>query len=231
MLVERGTLRQDADRNWVIGASDELPMPESVHAVIANRIDLLDVAERAVLQAAAVVGPRFWPGAVAAALGTGVDVVERSLRTLVQRDLVREQPGSSMADEPEFRFRHMLVSDVCYERLPRAERLARHVRTADWLDAHVDVRSSELAEVVAQHRFTAFDTARALGHDPRPYAAPALAALRQAAQRAAMLNAFGAAAAHVARANDLVAGHADLQAGEADRLGRVARHRTRAAPG
>jgi class 3 adenylate cyclase/tetratricopeptide (TPR) repeat protein len=212
MLVERGTLRQ-ADHTWIMESSDDLPMPESVHAVIANRIDLLDAGERAVLQAASVVGARFWPGAVAAALGTSVDAVERALRTLAQRDLIREQPDSSMADEPEYRFRHVLVSDVCYERLPRAERIARHVRTADWLDSRVDSRGTELAEVVANHRYTAFETARQLGLDPRPYTGPALAALRHAARRAAMLNAFDAAATHVARASELASG------GDADRLG------------
>jgi class 3 adenylate cyclase/tetratricopeptide (TPR) repeat protein len=221
MLVERGTLRP-SDDTWVMESTHELPMPESVHAVIANRIDLLEANERAVLQAAAVVGNRFWPGAVAAALGTSTDTVERALRTLTQRDLVREQPNTSMADEPEFRFRHVLVSDVCYERLPMGERIARHVRAADWLDARLDGRGTELAEDVAHHRFTAYQTSRSLGLDARPYAGAALAALRQAARRAAMLNAFDAAATHVARANQLVA---DLPAlpddphGDVDRLG------------
>jgi len=229
MLVERGTLRQ-ADHAWIMDASDELPMPENVHAVIANRIDLLDAGERAVLQAAAAVGARFWPGAVAAALGTSAEAVEQSLRTLTQRDLVREQPDSTMADEPEYRFGHVLVSDVCYERLPRAERIARHVRTADWLDARVDSRGTDIAEVVAHHRYTAYETALALGLDSRPYAAPALTALRRAARRAAMLNAFDAAATHVARADRLVAvvrpdagrtdaGHGDAGYADADRHG------------
>ena len=40
-----------------------------------------------------------------------------------------------MAGQPEYRFRHVLVRDVCYQRLPRTERVARHERTADWLDA------------------------------------------------------------------------------------------------
>jgi hypothetical protein len=223
MLVERGTLRQSDDA-WILAPSDELPTPDSVHAVIANRIDLLDDGERAVLQAAAVVGARFWPGAVAAALGTSPDTVDRALRTLTQRDLVREQPDSSMADETEYRFRHALVSDVCYERLPLGERIARHVRTADWLDARLDSRGTELTEVVAHHRFTAYQTSVSLGLDARPYAAPALAALRRAARRAAMLNAFDAAAAHVARAGQLVpapsliGGSTDLAA-ESDRLG------------
>ncbi len=203
MLLERGTLRQ-ADDEWILEPSGVLPTPDSVHAVIANRIDLLDDRERAVLQAAAVVGARFWSGAVAAALGTGRDTVERALRTLAQRDLVREQPDSSMGGEPEYRFRHGLVADVCYERLPLSERIARHVRTADWLEAGLDSRGAELTEVVAHHRFTAYQTAMSLGLDPRPYAAPALAALRRAARRAAMLNAFDAAASHVAWATEII---------------------------
>src|SRR5690606_19690371 len=109
MLIERGTLRPGADA-WTLAQDGALPTPESVHAVIANRVDLLDVGERAVLQAAAVVGTRFWPGAVAAALGTSPEAVDRALRTLMQRDLVREQPESAMAGEPELRFRHALVA-------------------------------------------------------------------------------------------------------------------------
>src|SRR5262249_48781221 len=85
MLRERGTLRQ-ADHTWIMDSSDDLPMPDSVHAVIANRIDLLAPTDRTVLQAAAVVGPKFWPGAVAAALNTGPDLVDRALAQLAQRD-------------------------------------------------------------------------------------------------------------------------------------------------
>jgi tetratricopeptide (TPR) repeat protein len=216
MLVERGTLRQ-ADDAWMLEPNAPLPTPESVHAVIANRVDLLDGGERAVLQAAAVVGARFWPGAVAAALGTGPDTVERSLRTLAQRDLVREQPESSMAGEPEYRFRHALVADVCYERLPLGERVARHLRAADWLETRLDHRGNDLTEVVAHHRFTAYQTAAALGLDTRPYAPPALASLRRAARRAALLNAFDAATAHLARASQLVISTSDGL--DADRLG------------
>ncbi len=218
MLVERGTLRQ-ADESWIMESSDDLPMPDNVHAVIANRIDLLDPAERGVLQAAAVVGARFWPGAVAAAMGSGEDTVDRALRTLAQRDLVVEQPDSTMAGDSEYRFRHVLVSEVCYERLPRAERVARHVRTADWLDARVDNRGGDLAELIAHHRYTAYETTRALGHDIRPYAAAALAALRHAAHRAVMLNAYDAAGALVARAEALIANTRTELDGQPDRYG------------
>src|SRR6266508_3779233 len=53
MLIEQGTLHPSGEQ-WWLETGEDLPMPESVHAVIANRVDLLDPADRTVLQAAAV---------------------------------------------------------------------------------------------------------------------------------------------------------------------------------
>jgi predicted ATPase/class 3 adenylate cyclase len=205
MLIEQGALRQSG-RGWSLEKHLELPMPDSVHAVIANRVDLLDAADRAVLFAASVVGTQFWPGAVAAALGRHVESVERSLRRLEQRDFVHEQPESTMAGQQEFRFRHVLVRDVCYQRLPRTERVARHERTADWIDALSRTRDTDLAEVLAHHRWAAHEIARTLGVATARYAPAARDALHRAAQRAYALHALDAAAAHVGRALSLADG-------------------------
>jgi len=209
MLIERGALRRSG-HGWALDVNrDDLPMPESVHAVIANRVDLLDPVDRTVLQAAAVVGVQFWPGAVAAALGRPVEAVERSLRRLEQRDFVHEQPDSTMAGQSEYRFRHVLVRDVCYQRLPRTERVARHERTADWLDAVSGGRDTDLAEVLAHHRWAAHEIARTLGLDAARYAPAARDALRRAAQRAYALRALDAAGTHVNRALALFSGDED----------------------
>ncbi|GHJ45017.1 hypothetical protein Cs7R123_23590 [Catellatospora sp. TT07R-123] len=202
MLVERGELRP-VGANWALAGGDTTPMPQTVQAVIANRLDLLDPTDRAVLQAAAVVGTQFWPGPVAAALNVTPDVVVRSLRRLQQRDIVAEHPASAMAGEPEYGFRHVLVRDVCYQRLPRAERVSRHQRTADWLEQISDNRATDLAEVLANHRWAAHEIARTLGMDPTPYAPPARAALHRAALRAYALHALDTAAMLVDRALSL----------------------------
>ncbi|TCB97899.1 adenylyl cyclase [Micromonospora zingiberis] len=199
MLIEQGALRQSG-RGWSLDKHLDLPMPESVHAVIANRVDLLDPKDRAVLLAAAVVGVQFWPGAVAAAVGQPVEAVERALRRLEQRDFVHEQGASTMAGQPEYRFRHVLVRDVCYQRLPRTERVARHDRTADWLDTLSQSRDTDLAEVLAHHRWAAHEIARSLGMDTTRYAGPARAALHRAARRAYALHGLDAAAGHAGRA-------------------------------
>lgn len=203
MLMEQGALRQTG-RGWTLERrGNDLPMPDSVHAVIANRVDLLDTADRMVLLAASVVGMQFWPGAVAAALGQPVEVVERALRRLEQRDFVHEQTGSTMAGQAEFRFRHILVRDVCYQRLPRTERVKRHERTADWLDALAGGRDTDLAEVLAHHRWAAHEIARTLDMDTDRYAPAARDALHRAARRAYALHALEPAAGHAARALSL----------------------------
>lgn len=199
MLIEQGALRHSG-RGWSMEKTADLPMPDSVHAVIANRVDLLDAKDRAVLLAASVVGMQFWPGAVAAALGQPVESVERSLRRLEQRDFVHEQPRSTMAGQSEYRFGHVLVRDVCYQRLPRTERVARHERTADWLDALSRSRDTDLAEVLAHHRWAAHEIARTLGVDTDRYAPAAREALHRAARRAYALHVLDAAASHAGRA-------------------------------
>src|SRR2546423_4915283 len=193
MLLEGGMLRPSGTE-WMISATDPPPMPDNVQAVIANRLDLLDPADRAILQAAAVVGRRFWPGAVAAAVGQPLDTVEWALRRLEQRDLIQEQPLSTMAGQLEYRFRHILVRDVCYQRMPRAERVLRHARTADWLETASDGRQADLAEVLANHRWPAHEIARTLGEDPAAYAPPAREAMHRAACRAYAPHALGTAA-------------------------------------
>ncbi|MCW2643643.1 MAG: adenylyl cyclase [Dactylosporangium sp.] len=215
MLIEQGRLRPAE----ALSLPDGLPMPDSVHAVIANRVDLLEAADRTVLQAAAVVGMQFWSGAVAAALGQPADVVDRTLRRLEQRDLIHEQPTSTMAGQPEYRFGHVLVRDVCYQRLPRTERVARHERTAAWLDRVASDRATDLAEVLAHHRFTAHEIARTLGLDARRYAPAARDSLHRAARRAYALQVHETAAAHVRRALALFDADATDPAQTLERLG------------
>ncbi|WP_446686246.1 ATP-binding protein [Micromonospora costi] len=175
-------------------------MPRTVQAVIANRLDLLDPADRAVLHAAAVVGIQFWAAPVATALGRPVEWVERALDRLQRRDLVYEQDTSTMPGQSEYRFRHILVRDVCYQRLPRAERVVRHQRTADWLEQLADGRLHDLAEVLANHRWAAHEIARTVGLDTGPYAPAARDALHRAARRAYALHALDTAATLVGRA-------------------------------
>jgi len=118
------------------GAGQELPVPDSVQAIIGARLDLLPPADKRLLQDAAVVGKVFWPGAVAA-LGGPADrrELEECLHALERKQFVRRERRSSVAGETEYAFAHTLVRDVAYGQIPRAVRAGQHLHAAGWIES------------------------------------------------------------------------------------------------
>src|SRR3954451_4409307 len=125
-------LRLLVDQRLLADGEASLPVPESVLAIIAARIDALPAGDKAVLQDAAVVGRVFWPGAVAAVTGRGVWAVTEVLRSIEQRELVRRRGDSSVQGELEFAFVHTLVRDVAYGTIVRDGRAGKHCLGPAW---------------------------------------------------------------------------------------------------
>ncbi|BCB74143.1 hypothetical protein GCM10022251_10570 [Phytohabitans flavus] len=177
-------VRMVGERGSALDAEGDLDVPDSVHGVIANRIDLLDNAERTVLNAAAVLGDRLWPGAIADMLALDTVGVAGVLHRLQRRDLLVAGPVSTVAGEAELAFQHQLVRDVAYRRLPRATRAALHRRSATWLErVSIDGRN-DLATAVARHRIQALDLTLSLGEDTAADTEAARTALLAAAEAA-----------------------------------------------
>ncbi|HET9497272.1 MAG TPA: adenylate/guanylate cyclase domain-containing protein [Candidatus Limnocylindria bacterium] len=129
----------------------EVVIPDTVQAVLAARIDLLEPAAKRTLQAASVVGRIFWPAPVAQFLNGTAAQLDESLRSLESRDLVLARLASSMAGQPEYIFKHALVRDVAYESIPRRERAEAHLRVADWIEDVIGERRLEVVELLAYH--------------------------------------------------------------------------------
>ena len=113
----------------------ELPLPESVHAIIAARLDALPAEEKAALQDLAVLGRVGWVGALTAVSDRDRADVEACLERLHDKEFLYRAGRSSMAGEREYGFRHVLVRDVAYGQIPRAERASKHRRAAAWLES------------------------------------------------------------------------------------------------
>ena len=177
MVAERGDL----------DGVDELPVPDSLQGLIAARLDSLTRAEKDVLQDAAVLGKVFWPGALITDGRDGSELDE-ALRTLERKEFVRRERRSSVEDEPQYVFRHVLVRDVAYAQIPRAIRAERHEQVADWIATRV--RGEDAAELLAHHYANALEYSRAAGRDSTALHARARLALRDAGRRAVALSAF-----------------------------------------
>src|SRR2546423_278264 len=171
------------------GSAEALPLPENVQGIIAARLDALPPDEKAVLQDAAVMGKVFWPGALLAIGGQGP---ESLLHSLERKEFVRRERRSSVGGEVEHAFRHMLVRDVAYGQIPRAERAQKHRRAAEWIEA-LSERTDDVAEMLAHHYASALEFARVSGQDTDELAERARHALRAAGERAFTLGAFAAA--------------------------------------
>jgi class 3 adenylate cyclase len=180
------------------GAVGETAMPESVQGIIAARLDLLRPEAKALVQSASVLGKVFWLGAVAQIAGRERWQLEEELHDLERRELVRRDRRGSVEGEVEYSFRHLLVRDVAYGQIPRAERADRHKAAAAWIESLG--RADDHAEMLAHHYVSALELSRAAGRDDDGLADAARGALRAAGDRARVLNAFATAAEHYAQA-------------------------------
>ena len=109
----------------------ELTLPESVQGIIAARLDALPLDEKLLLQDASVVGKVFWLGALERIGGRDRAAAELLLHALERKDFVRRERQSSVGDETQYVFSHLLVRDVAYSQIPRAERSRKHQAAAD----------------------------------------------------------------------------------------------------
>jgi DNA-binding SARP family transcriptional activator len=131
-------------------------LPPTIQAVLAARLDQLEPDERAILEAASIVGKDFWLGAV----GELADERARGrlpehLRTLVRKDLVRPH-AQGFAGEEAFRFRHILTRDATYGAIPKERRAELHAQFANWVERTWGDRLTEVQEIVGFHLEQAF---------------------------------------------------------------------------
>ena len=204
-LLEDRDLLENRGGTVALRPGVELPMPDSIGALIAARLDLLAPDRKALLADASVVGRSFWAGAVAAVGGREPAEVLEGLIELVAKELIRPVRGSSIEGETEFLFVHALVGDVAYAQLTKADRAVKHAALARWLEERSRGSTEDMAELLAYHYGTALEMATSCGLDLEDeLLEPTSRYLALAGGRAAPLDA-SAAAAHFARAERVTA--------------------------
>jgi predicted ATPase/class 3 adenylate cyclase len=175
MLSDMGALEGETD-------VDSLPVPSNLQTLIGSRLDALPATEKRVAQHASVVGASFWSGAVSHLTGRNGDL-SGAFDELQRRDVVHLRPESTVAGDSEYAFKHILIRDVAYERLPKGRRAALHVRFVEWMDRLA--ADEEFVEITAYHLEQACVLARAVARAPvEPPVLEAIDALKHSAQKA-----------------------------------------------
>jgi class 3 adenylate cyclase/tetratricopeptide (TPR) repeat protein len=138
----------------VEGGSSER-VPPTIHALLDARLDALPAKERELVERASVVGLEFEWEALAALEPGSQRPSGALLAALVRKEFI--QAHDLIGDT--FRFRHILIRDAAYERVPKTLRSELHERFAGWLDS----RGEEFDEIVGYHLEQAYRCVIELG--------------------------------------------------------------------
>ncbi len=158
-------------------------LPDTVQATVLARLDDLPFAERRVLQVGSVFGRTFRAAGLEALEPDRREELVHVLESLGWRDLVRPEGPDGLA------FRHILIREVAYGTLPRAERARLHSAAGAWLESIAGDNAEALAELIGYHYREAVVLGRAAGAqldpDLRPRAVQWLLRARESAIAAA----------------------------------------------
>jgi class 3 adenylate cyclase/tetratricopeptide (TPR) repeat protein len=202
MLLDRGLLMQEGSVYRPVGHVETLEVPETLHALIAARLDGLSSDERRLLQDAAVLGKTFTRQALAA-VSVVVDTdLATLLAGLVRKEVLSIQADPRSPDHGQYGFLQDLVRRVAYETLSKRERRARHIAAAAYLESAFVGEQDEVIEVIASHYLDAYRVLPEEG-DAAELRANARRMLTRAGERAASLAAPGEARRYFEQACEL----------------------------
>jgi class 3 adenylate cyclase/tetratricopeptide (TPR) repeat protein len=186
MLLDRGLLAREGDVYRPAGEVGALDVPETLHALVAARLDGLEPDERRLLQDASVLGKSFTKAGLAALSGLGEAGLEPLVTSLVRKEVLSVQADPRSPERGQYSFLQDLLKRVAYETLAKGERKARHLAAAAHLAHAFGAGEQEIVEVVAAHYVDAYQAAPDADDAPE-IKAKAQEMLARAGERAASL--------------------------------------------
>jgi len=192
MLLDRGLVTEEDGVYRLTGEVAELDVPETLHGLIAARLDGLSTEERRVLQDGSVLGKTFTKESLTELSGLSEAELDPLLTGLVRKEVLGVQADPRSPERGQYGFLQDLVRRVAYETLARRDRKARHLGAAAQLERSFGAAEQEVVEVVAAHYLAAYE-AQPDADDALEIKAKARELLARAAERAGSLGALGEA--------------------------------------
>ncbi|HET9539004.1 MAG TPA: adenylate/guanylate cyclase domain-containing protein, partial [Candidatus Limnocylindria bacterium] len=196
MLLDTGSVVPEDDHYVLHGDLSELAVAETLHALIAARLDANSPEDRSLIQDGAVLGLSFTLEALAAVSGRDVAQLEEPLDRLTRRQLLMPDNDPRSPERGQHRFVQALLREVAYQSLAKPDRRARHLAAARYFES---LGEDELAGVLANHYLDAYRTSRE-GPEADAVAAQARIATLAAADRAISLHSHRQAISYLEQA-------------------------------
>ena len=159
MLLDRGLVAREGSAYRPTGPIESLDVPETLHGLIAARLDGLSPDERRVVQDGAVLGKTFFTQGIARVSDLSEEEAERILSSLVRKEVVSLQADPRSPERGQYGFLQDLVRKVAYDTLSKKDRKAKHLAAASFIEESWTGEEEEIVEVVAAHYLSAYEAA------------------------------------------------------------------------
>ena len=157
-LDESGTLDGERGAYRMAREIDELPVPPTVQAIIAARIDRLTPEAKVTLQTAAAIGTETSRELLSHVVDLEDNALDQAIRALIETEFLHE---TALYPEQILAFRHPLTQEIAYGSQLAQARARAHTAIAMGLAATDPERADENAGMIAQHFERAGDAMKA----------------------------------------------------------------------
>jgi class 3 adenylate cyclase/tetratricopeptide (TPR) repeat protein len=147
-LVERGDFEGEKGGYRLKGGIDTIPLPTTVQAVVAARIDRLDENTKQVLEIASVVGREISISILDQVAGLAEAELSEAVLHLRRAELLYDVPPF---EQRLLAFRHPLIQEVAYRSLLHERRRELHSAVARAIENVFKDRVDERASLLAYH--------------------------------------------------------------------------------
>ena len=192
-LIDQHVVVETEDGYSIKGDVGTLAVPESLHALLAARLDALDAVARSLAGDAAVIAAPFTAETIVGVSRMDAEQVQAGLAELARRDVLQISADTLSPQIGAYSFTHGLLAQVAYQTLSHRDLKERHLRVAAHLASSTRNEGDALAEVISRHHLDALE-ARPHDDDVDSLRATAVEWLVRAAERALSTGAQATAA-------------------------------------
>ena len=203
MLIDRDIVQPLDGVYRLVGDVGQLAVPATLQSLLAARLDALDLAARALVADAAVLGGTFPAEALVAVSDQPEPQVRALLAELVRREVLGVRADPLSPQRGQYGFVQTMFRQVAYDTLSRRERKSRHLAVGTHLRTAFPDDGEEVAEVIAAHLIDALHAVPD-DDDVAELRAEAVTMLSRAGERASRTGAPAAVTKAYATAADLL---------------------------
>ncbi len=138
-VLESGLLTEGNDAFTLKGPLQNLPIPDSLHALLMERVDRLGPAKN-IVQTGAAIGREFTYELLQATVEMTDSQLKNALDLFVASGLMFQEGEIPLAT---YHFKHALVQDAAYSTLPKKPRRVLHARIAKALESRFAERVTD----------------------------------------------------------------------------------------